>query len=306
MPLTHSDLGRLFPEKKKLGESGELRSSLFFLPQSSAKEAFPVLILTIGAILVSLPLLWMFSTSLRPSSESYKLPPQWLPTQFHFENYGALFGSSVPFVTLFLNSLKITLAVTGGQLVFCSMAGFAFARLRFPARHLLFILLLASLMVPNQVTVIPIFLLMRTFGLIDTHLSIILPGLVSAFGVFMMRQFYLSLPQELIDAAKLDGAGPWRLYTRIALPLSTPALAALGIISFNTTWNSYFYPLIFLNSWEKMTLPQGVALLQGYMQSGNPSVVMAAVTLAILPVLVIFLVAQRWIVDAFVNAGIKG
>ena len=104
-------------------------------------------------------------------------------------------------------------------------------------------------MVPNQVTVIPIFLLMRTFGLIDTHLSIILPGLVSAFGVFMMRQFYLSLPQELIDAAKLDGAGPWRLYTRVALPLSTPALAALGIISFNTTWNSYFYPLIFLNSW---------------------------------------------------------
>jgi multiple sugar transport system permease protein len=306
MPLTHSDLGHRFPEKKKPEESGKLRSNLFFLPQSSAKEAFPVFILTIGAVLVSLPLLWMFSTSLRPSSESYKLPPQWLPTQFHFENYGALFGSSVPFVTLFLNSLKITLAVTGGQLVFCSMAGFAFARVRFPARHLLFILLLASLMVPNQVTVIPIFLLMRTLGLIDTHLSIILPGLVSAFGVFMMRQFYLSLPQELIDAAKLDGAGPWRLYTRIALPLSTPALAALGIISFNTTWNSYFYPLIFLNSWEKMTLPQGVALLQGYMQSGNPSVVMAAVTLAILPVLVIFLVAQRWIVDAFVNAGIKG
>src|SRR6201985_1380122 len=113
MPLTHSDLGRRFPEKQKPGEPGELRSSLFFLPQSPAKEALPVFILTIGAILVSLPLLWMFSTSLRPSSESYKLPPQWLPTQFHFENYGALFNSSVPFLTLFLNSLKITLAVTG-------------------------------------------------------------------------------------------------------------------------------------------------------------------------------------------------
>src|SRR3984957_21053109 len=147
--------------------------NLPLLLRRSAKEAVPILILTIGAVLVSLPLLWMFSTSLRPSSESYRLPPQWLPSQFHFENYGALFGSSVPFVTLFLNSLKITLAVTGGQLVFCSMAGFAFARLRFPGRRLLFILLLASLMVPNQVTVIPIFLLMRTFGLIDTHLSII-------------------------------------------------------------------------------------------------------------------------------------
>ena len=132
----------------------------------------------------------------------------------HFENYGALFSSSVPFFMLFVNSLKIALAVTGGQLVFCSMAGFAFARLRFPARRLLFILLLASLMVPNQVTVIPIFLLMRSLGLVDTHLSIVLPGLVSAFGVFMMRQFYLTLPQELIDAAKLDGAGR---FTRASL-----------------------------------------------------------------------------------------
>ena len=120
------------------------------------KEVVPIAILTVGAILVSLPLLWMFSTSLRPSSESYKLPPQWLPTQFHFENYGALFGSSVPFFTLFLNSLKITAAVTGGQLVFCSMAGFAFARLRFPARHLLFILLLASRTRPWSITASPV------------------------------------------------------------------------------------------------------------------------------------------------------
>jgi multiple sugar transport system permease protein len=270
------------------------------------QEAVPTLILIIGATLVALPLLWMFSTSLRPSAESYKLPPQWLPTQFHWENYGALFNSSVPFLLLFFNSLKITTAVTIGQLIFCSMAGFAFARLRFPGRQFLFVLLLASLMIPNQVTVIPIFLIMKNLGLIDTHLSIILPGLVSAFGVFLMRQFYLTLPQELIDAAKLDGASPWRIYTRIAVPLSAPALAALGVISFNTTWNSYFYPLIFLTSWEKMTLPQGIALLQGYMQSGNPSVVMAGVTMAILPVLSIFLLAQRWIVEAFVHTGLKG
>ncbi|HEX3444569.1 MAG TPA: carbohydrate ABC transporter permease [Chthoniobacterales bacterium] len=277
-----------------------------FLGKLSVQEAVPTLILIIGATLVALPLLWMFSTSLRPSAESYKLPPQWLPTQFHWENYGALFNSSVPFLLLFFNSLKITTAVTIGQLIFCSMAGFAFARLRFPGRQILFVLLLASLMIPNQVTVIPIFLIMKNLGLIDTHLSIILPGLVSAFGVFLMRQFYLTLPQELIDAAKLDGASPWRIYTRIAVPLSAPALAALGVISFNTTWNSYFYPLIFLTSWEKMTLPQGIALLQGYMQSGNPSVVMAGVTMAILPVLSIFLLAQRWIVEAFVHTGLKG
>jgi multiple sugar transport system permease protein len=306
MPLSTKSVRNRRLSRAGVDPGGEAGPRQPFLEKLSVQEAVPTLILIIGATLVALPLLWMFSTSLRPSAESYKLPPQWLPTQFHWENYGALFNSSVPFLLLFFNSLKITTAVTIGQLIFCSMAGFAFARLRFPGRQFLFVLLLASLMIPNQVTVIPIFLIMKNLGLIDTHLSIILPGLVSAFGVFLMRQFYLTLPQELIDAAKLDGASPWRIYTRIAVPLSAPALAALGVISFNTTWNSYFYPLIFLTSWEKMTLPQGIALLQGYMQSGNPSVVMAGVTMAILPVLSIFLLAQRWIVEAFVHTGLKG
>lgn len=252
-----------------------------------------------------IPLLWMFSTSLRPSADSYKLPPAWIPTQFRIENYGAVFKSSVPFWAIGFNTLKITLAVTLGQLVLCSMAGFAFARLRFPGRNIFFIILLASLMVPQQVTVIPIFLLMRNLGLMNNPLAVILPGLVSAFGVFLMRQFFLSLPQELFDAAKIDGAGPWSSFWRIALPLSTPAMAALGIITFNSTWNAYFYPLIFLNTWEQMTLPQGIALLQTYMQSGNPSVIMAAVMMALLPVLIAFIFAQRWIVEAFARTGLK-
>lgn len=283
------------------------------LPQPRAKPKMKlswgnmtvILLLSLAAILMMLPLLWMFSTSLRPSADSFKLPPAWLPTQFQIENYSSVFESNVPFWALAFNTLKITLAVTLGQLLICSMAGFAFARLRFPGRNFLFGLLLASLMVPQQVTVIPIFLIMRRLGLIDTHLAVILPALVSAFGVFLMRQFFLSLPQELLDAAKIDGAGPLTSFLRIALPLAAPALAALGIITFNATWNAYFYPLIFLSSWEKMTLPQGVALLQGYMQSGNPSVIMAAVTMAILPVLIAFLFAQRWIVEAFAQTGIK-
>ena len=267
---------------------------------------FSYVLLTIGAILMIMPLLWMFSTSLRPSADGMKLPPQWLPTEFRIENYGAVFEGTVPFGTLFVNSLKITLAVTFGQMLTCSLAGYAFARLRFPGRHVLFILLLASLMVPAQVTVIPIFLIMRSLMLIDNHLSIILPGLVSAFGVCLMRQFFKTLPQELIDAARIDGAGPWLTFLRIALPLAAPSLAALGIITFNATWNAYFYPLIFLNSWTNMTLPQGIALLTGYMQSGNPSVVMAAVTMAVIPILIVFLVAQRWIVEALTQTGIKG
>jgi multiple sugar transport system permease protein len=264
------------------------------------------ILLTIGAIVMILPLVWMFSTSLRLAADSFKLPPVWIPTELRIENYGSVFRSTVPFVNLFLNSLKITLAVTVGQLITCSLAGFAFARLRFPGRNFLFVFLLASLMVPGQVTVIPIFLLMRSLNLIDNHLSIILPGLISAFGVFLMRQFFLTLPQDLLDAAKVDGAGPWRIFLGIALPLAAPSLAALGIITFNATWNAYFYPLIFLNSRENMTLPQGIALLRGSMNSGNPSVVMAAVTMAIIPVLFVFIIAQRWIVQALTQTGLKG
>lgn len=272
----------------------------------SPGQVVTVVLLTIAAILMILPLLWMFSTSLRPTADSFKLPPVWIPTQWRVENYVAVFQSSVPFGTLFFNSFKITAIVTLGQLITCSLAGFAFARLRFPGRNVLFVLLLVSLMIPTQVTVMPIFLLMRTLGLFNNHLSIILPNLVSAFGVFLMRQFFLTLPQDLLDAAKIDGAGPWTSFRRVALPLATPSLATLAIITFNAIWNSYFYPLIFLTSRENMTLPQGIALLRGYMSSGNPSVVMAAVTMAIIPVLILFIVAQRWIVQAFTQSGLKG
>jgi multiple sugar transport system permease protein len=166
--------------------------------------------------------------------------------------------------------------------------------------------LLASLMVPQQVTVIPLFIVMRNLGLIDNHWSLILPGLTSAFGVFLMRQFFLTLPQDLTDAAKVDGAGPWTTFRQIALPLSGPSLAALAIINVQTTWNAYFYPLIFLNTWEKMTLPLGITALRGYMAAGNASVVMAAVTLSILPMLILFLIAQRWFIAGITQTGLKG
>lgn len=263
-------------------------------------------LLGIGGILMMMPFMWMFSTSLRPVAESYKLPPAWLPTEWHFETYVAVFQSSVPIFAFAWNSIKVTFLVTFGQLITCSMAGFAFARLRFPFRNLLFVLLLASLMVPGQVTIIPVFIIMRYLGLVDNHFSIILPFLTSAFGVFLLRQFFLTLPQDLIDAAKIDGAGSWTIYLRVALPLAGPALAALAILTFNNTWNNYFYPLIFLNTWEKMTLPLGITALRGYMASNSASVVMAAVTLAILPVFLVFLFAQQWFIAGITRTGIKG
>ena len=273
-------------------------------------ELLSFALLTIAAILVAMPLLWMFSTSLRPIAEGYSLPPQWLPTDFRIENYAYPFQSNVPFGRLFVNNLKITLAVTLGQLLLCSLAGFAFARLRFPLREPLFILLLASLMVPIQVTVIPIFFTMRALELIDTHWAIILPSLVNAFGVFLMRQFFKALPQELFDAAIVDGAGYVRTFFQIALPLARAPLATLTVLTFNATWNSFFLPIIFLSSWEKMTLTQGIAFLSGQMgpagATGNPSIRMAAVTMALIPVLIVFFLAQRWIIQAFAQSGIKG
>ena len=262
--------------------------------------------LGIGALLMLLPMLWMFSTSLRASHESFNLPPAFLPTSWHWENYEAVFNSSVPVIRLVGNSMFVTAFVTLGQLITCSMAGYAFARLRFPGKNVLFILLLAALMVPAQVTIIPVFIIMKNLGLIDSLYALILPALTSPFGVFLMRQHFLTLPQELVDAAKIDGAGYWITYFYIAIPLAGPALAALGVLTFNWTWNAYFQPLIFINTWEKMTLPLGIGALRSYMGVGNPSVILAAVTLAILPVLTIFLVAQRWIIEGMVRSGLKG
>ena len=265
-----------------------------------------ILILSLGAMLMVLPFIWMFSTSLRPSAESFRLPPAWFPTEWHFENYASVFQANVPILRFARNSIFVTFFVMFGQLITCSMAGYAFARVRFPGRNFLFVVLLASLMVPGQVTIIPVFIIMRQLGLVDNLWSIILPFLTSAFGVFLLRQHFMTMPQDLIDAAKIDGAGQWLIFRRIALPLAGPSLAALAILTFNTTWNNYFYPLVFLNTAEKMTLPLGITALRGSFSSGNASVVMAAISMTILPILLIFLVAQRWFIAGVTQTGLKG
>lgn len=265
-----------------------------------------MLLLSLGALVMVLPFIWMFSTSLRPSAESFRLPPAWFPTDWRWENYAAVFKSTVPILSFAANSVLVTFSVTLGQLLTCSMAGYAFARLRFPGRNFLFVLLLASLMVPGQVTIIPVFIIMRKLGLVDNIWSIILPFLTSAFGVFLLRQHFLTLPQDLFDAAKMDGAGQWLIFRRLALPLAGPSLAALAILTFNSTWNNYFYPLIFLNTAEKMTLPLGITALRGSFSSGNPSVVMAAISMTILPILLVFLLAQRWFIAGVTQTGLKG
>jgi multiple sugar transport system permease protein len=252
------------------------------------------------------PFAWMFTTSLKTGAHAFELPPSWLPTEWHFQNFLTLFQSNVPFATFLWNSLEIAAVVTLAQLLTCSMAGYAFAHLRFAGGKGLFLLLLTSLMMPVQVTIVPMFLMMSAVNLVDTQWAVILPLATNAFGVFLMRQFFLTIPRELIEAARIDGANHFTIFWRVALPLAKPALAALAIITFTNTWNSYFLPLVFLNSWEKMTLPLGMFALSNVYGAGNVSVIMAAVGLAICPVLILFLAAQRHIISGMVGSALKG
>ncbi|MCA0322407.1 MAG: carbohydrate ABC transporter permease [Actinobacteria bacterium] len=269
-------------------------------------EVVAVTILVIGAIGMVAPFLWMFTTSLRTSTKAYDLPPQWLPTEFKWENYAEAVNGPVPILKNMANSAVIAIAVSIGMIITAPMAGYAFARLRFPGRDSLFVALLASLMVPIQVTVIPLFLLMRTLGLVNNPLSLILPGLTGAFGVFLMRQFFLGLPEEILEAARLDGCGPFTAYRLVALPLVKNGVSTLGVITFLGSWNAYFAPSIFLNDVDTATLPLALVLMLGPYGAGNMSAVMAATTIAILPALIVFLIAQRWIIASLTQSGVKG
>lgn len=263
-------------------------------------------VLTVGAVLMVAPFLWMFATSMRNARNAYDLPPTWFPTSFKTSNYDTALTGPVPVLHSLVNSVIVAVSATVAQLVTCSMGGYAFARLRFPLRNGLFLLLLASLMIPIQVQAIPLFILMRNLGLIDNIVSLILPNLTSALGIFLMRQFFLTLPRDYSEAAKLDGASEWRVFREIALPLAKPALSTLGVIVFLLNWNNFFLPLVFINSIEHATMPLALVLLLGPYRAGNPAVVMAATTVAILPVLVLFLVAQRWLVENMSRVGVKG
>jgi multiple sugar transport system permease protein len=265
-----------------------------------------IALLLLGCLPMVAPLLWMAVTSLKPGASAFDLPPAWIPRELHFENYSTLLHSDAPIGAFLWNSVIISGVVTIVQLITSSMAGYAFAHLGFRGSKSLFVLMLTSLMMPLQVTIIPMYLIMSWLNLVDTHWAVILPLSTSAFGVFLLRQFFMTLPRELLEAARIDGANHWVTFFRIALPLARPMLATLGIITFTNTWNNYFLPLVFLNSWEKMTLPLGMFSLSNVYGSGNVAVIMAGVVLAILPVLIVFLVAQRQIIAGLTSGAVKG
>jgi multiple sugar transport system permease protein len=263
------------------------------------------LALLIIIVLIAGPFLWMISNAFKDQTAIYANPPTWIPSPVILDNFVTAW-TQVPFGLFYLNSLKVAGLVTIGQLVTCAMAAYAFARLRFPGREILFGVYLASLMVPSQVTIIPLYILMRTLGLVDNHASLILPALASAFGTFLLRQFFLTIPRELEEAAIIDGAGLLRVLLSVIVPLSKPALAALTIFTFNYFWNDFFSPLIFLDSPQNLTLPVGLTLLQGQYAGTSPAVMLAGVCMAIMPVLIVFLIGQRYIVEGITLTGLKG
>lgn len=269
-------------------------------------EAIIWVLLIIIAVLEFAPISWIFATSLRNPSDSFKLPPDFWPTAWHWENYLAVITSEkINFVLFFWNSFRIAAMVTIAQLLTCSLAAFVFARLRFPGRDALFSIFLASMMVPGTVTMVPVFILMRKLSLIDTHWALILPGLTSAFGIFMLRQHFMTLPSELMEAARIDGAGYLRIYAQIMLPLVGPGLSALGVFTFLGSWNNFLGPLLFLRSWNKYTFPLGLVTLAGYMGSGNRAHVLAGVMISIFPAMLLFLLAQRFVIRGIALTGLK-
>ena len=259
---------------------------------------------TIGAVVMILPFAWMLLGSVKDLGQLYKVPPNWIPDPFVFQNYTNAW-TSVPFDTGYMNSTIVTVTVVLANLLTCSMAAYAFARIEFPFRKTLFILFLATLMVPEQVTIIPLYIIIKNLGLIDTLLGLIIPyALFNAFGVFLLRQFIRSLPVDLEEAAIVDGANRWTIYWRIVLPLIRPALAAFGIFTFLFQWNNFFRPLIFLNSIENYTVPLAINFFRGQYAT-DFALLMAGSAISIVPVLIVYAIGQRHIIEGIATTGLK-
>ena len=255
--------------------------------------------------LIGLPLLWMAGASLKTRQEIYTLPVSWLPEAIRWQNYRDAW-TAVPFERFFINSLVTTGAGSGLELANGVLTAYALVFLRFPRKNLVFLVVLAALMVPVQITIIPNYVLVADLGWVNTYQGIIIPGAAVAFGTFLMRQQFLALPREVIEAARIDGAGHLRMLWQIVLPMSRPALATFALISIVAKWNEYLWPLLVTNTADRMTLPVGLTQLQDSEGSSEWGVVMAGAVLVIAPVLAIFLWAQRHIVEGLTAGSIKG
>ena len=257
----------------------------------------------LGCVITLAPFVWMFLTSMKTSMEAVSIPPSILPRSWRPDAYTSL-PDKLPFFTMYWNTILTSLIIVAGQLLFCSAAGYAFARIHFPGRNILFILCLSVLMIPSSFLILPQYLLIQKMGLLNTLHAIYLPNLFSAFGTFLMRQFFMSIPLELEDAARIDGCGHGRIYSRIMLPLIKPGLVSLGVLTLRFAWNNLMWPMIVNTEKTKMTLTAGLSYLQGQYISDYPSI-MAGALLATIPLIIIYAIFQRQFIEGIALTGIK-
>ncbi|MFD8969150.1 carbohydrate ABC transporter permease [Streptomyces sp. NPDC059568] len=263
-------------------------------------------LLSLGLLVMATPFLWMALSAFKTDRELRASPPVWIPTEWTLDHFTRLLDR-LDLPLHFFSSVVVAVLVTVSNLVFCSMLGYALAKLRFAGRNKVFALVLGALMVPGNLMLLPLFVLMSKLQLIDSYAGLVLPFAAGAFGVFLMRQFMLSVPDELLEAARLDGAGEWYIFWRIVMPLVKPALATLAILTFLSSWNNFVWPLIATNDPDKYTLPVALATFatDPNQSAGSNGMLMAGSFLIVLPVLLVFLVLQRYFTQGIATAGLK-
>jgi multiple sugar transport system permease protein len=268
-------------------------------------KSITTLLFTAVGITMIFPFLWMLSASFKTSASIFEYPIRWIPEVLDLTNYKKVWSGSVPFYVFYQNSVKITFLQVAGTLLTSSLAGFAFAKLDFKFKNTIFLIYLSTMIIPPQVLFVPRFILFDQLGMVNTHLAIILPGMFTILGTFLMRQFFSTLPNELLEASKVDGAGYWRMYWQICLPLTKPALVTLLILSFTWHWNEYENPLILLRDRKLFTIPIGLTSFMDENGTNYP-LIMAASVSALAPLVVIVSICQRWFVEGIASTGLKG
>jgi multiple sugar transport system permease protein len=257
-----------------------------------------------GLILTLAPFFWMITTSIKTKAGMFAMPPQWLPKDPTLSHYKELF-EKVSFFRYFINSTIVAVTVTFLGLFLNSLAGYAFAKFRFPGRDKIFLVLIIALMVPSQVTMMPVFLILRNMGLINSYFGLIITGTVSVYSIFLMRQFVQSIPNDIIESARIDGCSEFGIYWNVILPLCKPVLATLGIFTFMASWNSFLWPLIVMIREEMYTLPVALANLNGQ-HATDYGLLMAGAVIVVIPVIIVFLFAQKYIIEGISTTGLKG
>lgn len=262
-----------------------------------------IVMLLVGLCMI-IPFIWTLSSSFKNNNEIFTYPVKWIPEIFRWSNYEEVW-SKIPFLTYYMNTVKLAIIVTVGQVITCSLAAYSFSKMRYPGRDKIFLCYIATLMVPWHAIMIPQFIIIKNLGLNDTHWSLILVNLFNAFGVFLLRQFMMSIPDELSEAARIDGCSEFQIYSRIILPVCKPGLATLIVFTFNFMWNDYMAPMIYLTSDKLKTIQIGLAAFRS--QYGTEyGLIMAGTVCALIPMLIIFFIGQKYLVEGIAHSGLKG